>query len=374
MGRSPGAFRLVVAAVVLAVLSPAAARAQALLKVNDDVFFRFGVMLQGQADWTEDASADAYQQNLFLRRARILVGGQAARNVTFLFMTDSPDLGKSTATGKNVSSGFKLQDAWLQWKIADQFALNAGLMLVPLARQVIVSPSAYLTMDVSPASTAHNAPTQLNTLRDHGLSASGFLLRGRLEYRAGVYQGVRYSGSHNSFRRSAMLQYNFFEAEKGYVYPETYLAKKKVMGVHAGYDAQGDYSAWSGAFFGMLPLREKTSEFAWLAQVAHYDGDDFEPPVTTPPTPALKTQDTYLVEAGYLFGGLHLQPFVKWESVQYDAEANQPGDVDRVGVGFNYYVAAQNLKISAQYQKADFSGPELKDTDQYTLQIQLLYY
>ncbi len=225
-------------------------------------------------------------------------------------------------------------------------------------------------MDVSPASTVHNAPTQLNTLRDYGFLASGFLAGGKLEYRAGVYQGVRYAGSHNSFRRAAMLQYNFFEAEKGYVYPETYLAQKKVMGLHAGYDAQSEYTAYSGAFFGMLPFAEKTRELAWLAQVASYDFDGFvlPPGVTTAP----KTQDTYLVQAGFLFG--RFQPFVKWESLRYDAEADQPGDVDRIGAGVNYYVSRQNFKLSAQYQKADFKGPALKDTDQYTVQIQLLYY
>ena len=38
-----------------------------------------------------------YGQNLFARRIRLLVGGQVAKNVTFFFETDSPNLGKSSS-------------------------------------------------------------------------------------------------------------------------------------------------------------------------------------------------------------------------------------------------------------------------------------
>ena len=90
----PGAF----AALALALLLPAGlAPAQAVIKVNDDVNFKFGFLLQPQADWLQNPANDSYSQNLFLRRARLIVGGQVAKNVTFFFETDSPNLGKVVA-------------------------------------------------------------------------------------------------------------------------------------------------------------------------------------------------------------------------------------------------------------------------------------
>ena len=45
------------------------------------------------------------QQNLFLRRARFFLGGQVAKDVTFFFMTDNPNLGKSTQTLTSGTTG-----------------------------------------------------------------------------------------------------------------------------------------------------------------------------------------------------------------------------------------------------------------------------
>src|SRR5262249_25441210 len=86
--------RLVVAAVLAAVLLPAAANAQAIIKVSDDVWFRFGMQLQGWADWNQSAATGGYAQNLYLRRDRLLITGSVAPGVTFFFQTDDPNLGK----------------------------------------------------------------------------------------------------------------------------------------------------------------------------------------------------------------------------------------------------------------------------------------
>ena len=68
--------------------SPTSARAQVVIKVNDDVNFKLGVLGQFQADWLGDPTADDTTQNLFIRRVRLLFGGQVAKNVTFFVETD----------------------------------------------------------------------------------------------------------------------------------------------------------------------------------------------------------------------------------------------------------------------------------------------
>ena len=46
--------------------------AQVVVKASDDVSFKFGIQGQLWADWTQDSSGtQGYQQNFYLRRARI---------------------------------------------------------------------------------------------------------------------------------------------------------------------------------------------------------------------------------------------------------------------------------------------------------------
>ena len=70
---------LAAAALVVGLAAPRA-DAQAVIKVNDDVNIKFGLLFQGQADWLESSTTDDTAQNLYLRRARILVGGSIAKN------------------------------------------------------------------------------------------------------------------------------------------------------------------------------------------------------------------------------------------------------------------------------------------------------
>ncbi|HEX7679324.1 MAG TPA: hypothetical protein VF713_14430, partial [Thermoanaerobaculia bacterium] len=75
-------FSLVVFALALAWL-PAIAQAQALVKVNDDVFFRLGIQFQVWGDWQEVTPAGTYAQNLYLRRIRFVLAGQVQKDVSF---------------------------------------------------------------------------------------------------------------------------------------------------------------------------------------------------------------------------------------------------------------------------------------------------
>src|ERR1700724_1291776 len=184
--------RLVLAATALAAalaaLAPAAARAQAILKVNDDVWRRLALQLNGQADWTQGAATGVCAQNLFLRRDRFLVTGSVAPGVTLYFQTDDVNLGKAP---KALATGFVIQDAWMEWKLADAFALDAGQFIVPWSRNSLQGTLSYLTMDISPTSTIIINPNPADAARDTGVEAKGSLADGgRLEYRGAVTQGV----------------------------------------------------------------------------------------------------------------------------------------------------------------------------------------
>lgn len=158
---------------------------------REDVNFSFGFLAQAWGDWNQTAAPGGLagdQQNLYLRRIRLLVGGQVAKDVTFVFDTDQPNLGK---TPKARNSGFLAQDAFVEWKALNAFRLDGGLMFVTFSRNGLQSPASFYTFDISPLATVSNTSTQSSALRDGGLQARGFFLDNHLQYRTGLFQGER---------------------------------------------------------------------------------------------------------------------------------------------------------------------------------------
>jgi hypothetical protein len=360
---SAGRMVLVVALLAAAAaLLPAAARAQAIIHINDDMWIRFGVQLTAWADWTQSPQTGGYAQNLYLRRDRLLITGALAKDVTFYFQTDDVNLGKAP---KALDTGFIIQDAWVEWKLADAFALNAGQFIVPFSRNSLQGTLSYLTMDISPTSTLIINSNPADAARDDGFEAKGYLVDGgHLEYRVAVTQGVREAGSRNSFRDSAYLQYDFFDTERGYVYHGTNLGKKKILALSAGYDGQSSYHAYNGDVFTTIPVRAG-DEMAGQVQVSHYDGGDF--------LAAPARQNDYLLELAYFAAPLKLQPFAKVERQEFSAAALHFDDQTRWGAGAHYYVHGLNLKFSAQYLRV-LTRPPFRDANELTTAMQVWYF
>jgi len=82
-----------VVAVTLSLVVASAALGQMQIKVNDNVNVKFGILMQSQGDALQDAATRSYAQNVFIRRARLLLGGQISPNLTFFVETDSPNVG-----------------------------------------------------------------------------------------------------------------------------------------------------------------------------------------------------------------------------------------------------------------------------------------
>src|SRR5713226_8294136 len=134
------------AAVLALLLLPAPASAQVVVKVNDTVNFRLGFQLQGWADYNQDPISEGYSQNFFLRRVRLIMAGNLAKNVSFFFQTDNPRLGNNP---KALASGFLVQDAFGEWKVLsnDYFIIDFGKMLMPFTRNSLQSTSSHLSLD-----------------------------------------------------------------------------------------------------------------------------------------------------------------------------------------------------------------------------------
>ncbi|HWC95790.1 MAG TPA: porin [Candidatus Sulfopaludibacter sp.] len=339
------------------------AYAQIVVK-NEDVTFKFGVQGQLWADWTQDSSgAQGYQQNFYLRRARLIMSGDIGKDISFFFETDDPKLG---ITPKNLASGFIIQDALMEWKPTKVFQVGGGLFLVPFTRNGLQSTLSYLTLDVSPISTVTNTTTQSSALRDLGFQFKGFFANERLQYRLAEVSGERDANAHNSLRTVAYLQYDFFDREKGYLFSGTTLGKGKILAVDAGIDRQGAYRGYSANTAAALPVN-KGDEIAGQFQYVHYDGRN--------KFTAIADQNDYLLEAAYYIHQAKFQPFLKYEAQSFVTPANASKDINRAGFGANYYIRNQNLKWTCQYLRAmPRNNPALKAGNELTIQLQLMYF
>jgi hypothetical protein len=354
--------RVPIITLVLMLACAATARAQAVIKVNDDVNFKFGFLGQVQADWLTDPVNDSTAQNLFIRRVRLMFGGQVAKNVTFFAETDSPNLGKTLSGGKNITPSIIVQDAFGTFKASDAFMLDVGLMFVPYSRQSIQAAATLLALDYSGYAFTQSAATQSSTGRDTGFQGRGYLDKGRFEYRLGVFSGARDTPrSQRALRFGGRAQYEFFETEgTGYFYTGTYLGKKKVLSVGAAFDVQKDYNAWDGDVFVDYPMGK--GAFTGQLDYNFYNGGTF---LTT-----LPKQHVIFGELGYLLKDYKLTPVLQFGTK--DITATDTGDENRWSIGANYWWAAHNANIKAAWGQIKPHGVER--SNEFTVQFQFFYY
>ncbi|HEY3055373.1 MAG TPA: hypothetical protein VGK31_05535 [Thermoanaerobaculia bacterium] len=358
--NSPSLFVLI----ACFLLTPAISRAQATIKVNDQISFRIGTLIQAWGDATQDATTKGYANNLFLRRIRVLVGGQLSPNITFFFETDNPNLGKAP---KTLGSGFTTQDAFIEWKPRgnNAFMLDAGLMFVPLCRNCLETAAALLSLDYSSFAFLQSAATQSSVGRDTGFQAKGYVAGGHLEYRAALMQGFRAAGARNALRTSGRLQYNPWDTETGYLYPGLYLGNKRVASIGAGFDHQQDYDAISVDGFVSIPGGGATKN-AFNAEVTLLGFDGGSTFTSIP------EQKTATGQVGYYLAGPKVMPWVRLEKQDFRARANNSRDNNRQQLGVTWFPNGNNFNIKAAYSRIDPRAGNT--TNGFTVQLQFFYY
>jgi hypothetical protein len=363
-------------------LAPMAARAQATIKVNDSVSVRVGFLGQMWADFSQNVRQDtSFAQNIFIRRMRFILSGQIGSKLGFFFQTDDPNLGR-TGPGftKNLATqGFIIQDAYVELKPSTSNALyvDAGLLLIPLCRNCYASAASLLPIDYSSYSFLNSGPTGGTNGRDVGFEAKGTFADQHLEYRLGLFSGSRLANpqtptvqtASNSLRGAGHLMVNFMEGEApAYVLAGTYLGRRRVFNVGAGFDVQSKYKALAGDAFLSYPLGANGVTLA--TTFIHYDGGAF--------FPTLPRQNTFEVEGGYNFTDAKITPWAKFETRSINAAfQNATNQNDRrLQLGGTYYWVGHNLNVKAAYTRGTFNVLNTAAINQngFTLQLQGFYY
>ncbi len=407
--RLPFAFAIAAGLALILLADPA--RAQVVVKVNDTVNFRLGFQLQGWADFLQDPVSQGYSRNFFLRRVRLILAGNVAKNVSFFFLTDNPRLGN---TPKALDAGFLVQDAFGEWKVLgnDMFIFDVGKMLVPFTRNSLQSTSSHLALDAGTWTFLQDAGAgnglQGDAGRDLGFQFKSYLAADHLEVRAGVFDGFRApanaagASSRNPPRFLGRVVYNFLDTEKGYVSVGTNLGKKKILAIGGGYDTQGGYSSpatdtrpagkgyqgYGGDLMIDWPIGPTDPAKGQDAVTAHADYIHFDGGcranavgivATNCLIAGLQRQEEVFTDLGYYSNAIKLQPFVRFEARRFTDTTQQIKNIRRYMGGLNYYVAQQNLKITAAWERIvpNVKTPAtaaIKNTNHFVVQLQFYYF
>jgi len=360
----------VLAVISLALVAAGPADAQAIIKVNENVNIKFGFLLQPQAEFTELPNAalpptgtNGYAEAFFLRRARILIGGQVAKNVFFFMETENANLGRKTTPATTPGGGFQLLDAVGEWRIDKAFNIMGGLLRVPYSRESLKAAASTFEIDVQTFNYVQG-PSMGWTggNRDTGFQIRGYTFSDRFEYRVTATQGFRQANSKNSFALTGRVQYNFFDTEVYNMpsYPGSYLDGKKILAVGAAYQEQGSFRYASGDLFASIPagpgIVEGTLQYQYL------DGNKF--------FPLLAIQNIYMAEAGYYAKKSKVGPWGRYEQINYNGVNTK--NEQRVWAGIGWFPFGYNFNVKGAYQR--ILPKAGVDRNQFIIQLQFYYF
>jgi len=397
----------------------------AKLTYGPDAWIKLDLLLQVQYEsaktWIgKEKEADAIWTNsFFLRRCRVIVQGQAAKNVTFFMETDDLNVGRTdnTANSGSVSgttdkvdgstAGVKhshtvtgsvknnayTQDAFINYKVADELQIAAGMILLPFMHNNRQSAASLLGVDYN--SKAVVLPNT-NVWRDTGVEFRGLIGKGpSIDYRVGAFQGLSASAGATDTdardnvnrkdrpRITGRVQINFADAEDGFFYSGNYLGKKKILSIGGGidyqqdvarggtnavttapvsYTYQKDYFAWTGDATIDYPMGGVVLAF----QCAYMSGKN-NPSLYAKDSSGLITvnrsgnyeyvrYNSYFAQMGLLITDLNIQPVLKYVAYNEDEIKNAAGNTINttkkqkwVSAGVNYLINGHSANIKVEY-------------------------
>jgi hypothetical protein len=334
---------------------------------------KFGFLLQPQYEAIGSPALNGASNNIFVRRARIIVGATFFKNFEFFLDTDYPNLFKATNNtpgelNNKATPGMNVQDAFGTAKIVgDALKIDLGYMLPPLAHNALQGAGTLYSWDYFSNSFRHSNVFQSTADpvgRDTGVQLRGLVLNDIVEYRVGMFQGKREDanttrvGGRNMFRVAGRLQINLLDPETGFFYAGSYLGTKRVLSFGVSYDFQDGYHHSSGD--GILDLPLGPGVLTAQADVSHWNGGTWV---------GLPRQSAFMSEVGYLIDAVNLSPIFRFERRWVDNQTANVPDETRVGGGLAFWPYGHNFNVKAFYTRI-MPKPAVHDYNQAIVQAQ----
>jgi hypothetical protein len=343
---------------------------------------KIGALFQPQFQTNSDVTRSGWNNELYIRRTRILLGGTLFGVLDYFVDTDFPNLflatsttmtdaaGNMVTTTTKATPGMNIQDAFITYKpMGDLIKVDMGYMLPPMAHNAVQGATTLYSWDYFGFTFQHNnvfGSSASPVGRDAGFQLRGLLVGGLIEYRAGLFQGLRDvqtatdSQARNFFRFTGRLQINLLDPETGFFYAGSYLGTKRILSVGGSVDLQDSYKYFAGDVFVDMPFGPAGVLTAQV-NVAHWDGGTF--------IAALPKQTAVMGEVGFLIGGARVSPIIRAER-DFITNAN---DQTRLGGGLAFWPFGHNTNLKLFYTNLKTENAA-KATNQINLQWQLYFF
>lgn len=335
------------------------ASAQWTITTNDGASqLKVGFLAQMQVEGLQSPGSEDWAQNVFVRRARLMLGGRVDAHTSFFIDTETANLGKGQPSGPKVANTVVLQDVVITRTLRRGVNVDAGMMYPPSSHHSLQAVGSLVAMDYSPYSFLQSDVTDSKGGRDYGVQGRGYFAGQHAELRVGVFQGDRGRNATLPMRTALRLVYYPFEADTGFFYTGTAFGKRKLLAIGASHDAQKSYVTWAGDVSLDWPV--KADCVTLQADYMRYDGREM--------FPALARQDALLVEVGYTLQQAHLTPYVQYSDRDYEDPLR--ADESRWQGGFAYWFNGhrENLKVNVTKLVRDATADGL----QYAAEWQVL--
>jgi hypothetical protein len=307
-------------------------------------------------------------EDFFVRRARLLFHGQISSSLDIYFQVGQDNINSKVLKD---DAGFRIKDAFINYRHTDGLQLVVGQFKVPFLRQNLQSGFNQLLVDRS-------LVTQLRPAVEGSRDEGGMIWgnHGGLQYRVALFDGSDQedTATKSSLRGSARVSWNWFTPEPTYGLTGTTFGQKKILQVAIQGDAQNGrldarddpgfttetraYRNWAADIFYDQPFGGGSSavtfEGAWLERTDNYD------------TGGLDTRylDGWYAQAGYLIPG-HLGPGRVQVDGRYERIHSDRGSVDTDlharTFGFTWFVKGHDRKIQVDHIDSKESPTDLDD-------------
>jgi len=389
---------LAVAALMGAAILPAEA---AVIKVDENTFANTGLKLQIWAQRLGKTTTDGEDYTDFsINNARIYFSGQVNKFVQFGANLDFALYQGSSGRTKHGGTGqSRVNDAFINLKLMDEFQVMAGLYRLPFSRAALTDSYTYVIPTGYGYSTRGNLFTPFtigsvsevkNGYRDAGLTFWGNIMDGLIKYQIGVFDG-RWDhvdpndlGVKDNLAFAGRIQFTptmlGFKGEKGFTLADTYLGKQNVLSIGLGYNTQKwddgtGNSATAKAWTVDAMWEQKFGDIVPNLQLGYQYNKDM--PAGSPVGSEKTKNKVWYAQAQLLYDqvvGLG-KPALAIRYEKLDDGTASDLDTDRVGVFLNYYIKGQDAKIQfgADVVSLKNRDPEEKNYTDWTLALQIQF-
>lgn len=287
-----------------------------------------------------------------VRRAKLAVFGNAYEHVKFKLETDL------------AGTAPKLDDAFIEDDRLPYLVGKVGQFKVPVSLEMLTSDTEILTIERS------EVANQIAPERDTGISFSGKLADGMLNYAVGVFNGqlptVRSPYTTKSYANTARNKTNdndqFLYAGRVVVKPVDWVS----LGVSGltSTDGKGSSREERDVYGVELQIKNKergcTVQGEYLKQSVENNAGN-----TT-------DSDGFYVQAGHFVIPKHLEVAVKYEEYDDNDDVTDRNDTRWTTVGLNFYIDGHDAKLMANYIFKN-EGDDSYDNDTFLAQLQLRF-